>query len=146
MDTKFFKAKEFSDKLEHICGVAPLTTIQSAEPVGTKKLFDICLVAPTTGNTLAKINNGITDTPVTMCVKAHLRNNRPVLLFVSTNDGLSASANNIGGLLNKKHIYFVPFSQDNASQKPNSLVANFDLVIPAICEALEERQLQPLLC
>ncbi|MEG1608452.1 MAG: dipicolinate synthase subunit B [Clostridia bacterium] len=145
MDTKFFKAKDFADKIQLICGVAPFTTIQEAEPVGTKKLFDICLVAPATGNSLAKINNGITDTPVTMCVKAHLRNNRPVVLFVSTNDGLSASARNIGGLINKKHMFFVPFSQDNPTQKPNSLVSKFELVIPTLEEAIVEKQIQPVL-
>lgn len=145
MDTKFFKADDFILEITNATKKSPIITIQGAEPIGTKKLFDICLVAPATGNTIAKINNAITDTPVTMCVKAHLRNNRPVVIFISTNDALSASAQNIGQLLNKKNIYFVPFSQDNPIEKPNSLISSFDLVVPTLKSALIQKQYQPIL-
>lgn len=145
IDTRFYAAKDFLEQIKQVTGKDVITEISTAEPVGTKKLFDICLVAPTTGNTLAKINYAITDTPVTMCVKAHLRNNRPVVIFVSTNDGLAANAQNIGQLLNRKHVYFVPFGQDDAKEKPNSLISDFDSVIPTIKLALQEKQLQPVL-
>jgi len=128
-----------------ITGRKPLDTIVAVEPIGPEKLLDILVVAPCTGNTLAKIANGITDTPVVMAVKARLRNQRPVLLAIATNDGLGANAVNIGRLLNTKNIYMVPFGQDDPVNKPNSLVASMDLLLPAILEALEGRQIQPVI-
>lgn len=144
-DTRFFMAEDFKTQITEITGNIPIVTIKEAEPIGPKKLFDAIAVVPTTGNTLAKIAHGITDTPVTMAVKAHLRNNRPVIISVSTNDGLSASGENIGKLLNRKNIYFVPFGQDDMKNKPCSLVANNDLVGETIEAALLGTQLQPLL-
>lgn len=145
MDTRFYKCQDFRDDIERICKNKCICTIQQAEPIGPKNLFDICLVAPATGNTLSKIKHAITDTPVTMAVKAHLRNNKPVVIAVSTNDGLSASAQNIGELLNRKNIYFVPFCQDDAEKKYASLVADLRLVIPTIEQAKLGKQIQPIL-
>lgn len=144
-DTRFGTAAFFREQLEDICGKKIIATIRDAEPIGPKKLLDILIVAPCTGNTLAKLAKGIADSPVTMAVKAHLRNARPVLLAVSTNDGLAAAAKNIGQLLNTKHIFFVPFGQDDPAGKPTSLVAHMDQIVPAMAEALYERQLQPVL-
>ena len=115
-----------------------------AEPIGPKKMVDLMIVAPCTGNTLAKLANGITDTPVTMAVKSNLRIGRPVLLALATNDALAASAQNIGKLLNTKHVYFVPLAQDDPEKKPYSLVADFEKLLPAALAALEGRQLQPI--
>ncbi len=144
-DTRFGKAKDLKEVLTSITKQEPILTIAQAEPIGPKGLLDILLVAPTTGNTLAKIANAITDTPVTMAVKAHLRNDRPVVLSVSTNDGLGASAKNIGLLLNTRNIYFVPFGQDDPVKKSRSLVAKTHWIVPTLKEALEGRQIQPLL-
>ncbi len=144
-DTRFGKAEDFRKMLMDITGNGIIKSVKEAEPVGPKKMFDLMIVAPCTGNTLAKIANGITDTSVTMAVKAHIRNGRPVLLGVSTNDALGNSARNIGALLNYKNIYFVPFEQDDYLGKPNSLVASFDEIIPAAEAALDGIQLQPLL-
>ena len=144
-DTRFGKAEEFRNLLTGITGNTIIKSVKEAEPIGPKKMFDLMIVAPCTGNTLAKIANGITDTSVTMAVKAHIRNGRPVLLGVSTNDALGNSARNIGALLNYKNIYFVPFEQDDYLGKPNSLVASFDEIIPAAEAALDGIQLQPLL-
>ena len=145
-DTRFGKAETFVEALIAITGKAPITTITGAEPIGPKALFDLITVAPCTGNTLAKLALGITDTPVTMACKAQLRNERPVILAISTNDGLSANAPNIGTLLNRKHCYFVPFTQDDPRKKPNSLVADFSQIGVTATAALEGRQLQPILC
>jgi len=117
----------------------------AAEPVGPEKTLDVLVVAPCTGNTLAKLANGITDTPVLMAAKAHLRNQRPVVLAISTNDGLGLNARNIGILINTKNIYLVPFGQDNPTGKPNSLKAQMNLIVDTILQALEGKQLQPLL-
>ena len=144
-DTRFGRAEDFIWELEDICGHKLLKTISDAEPIGPKKMCDLILVAPCTGNTLAKLANGITDTTVTMACKSHLCIGRPVLLAPATNDGLGASAQNIGRLLNTRHIYFVPFSQDDPEKKPNSLVAHFDRIPEAVEAALQNRQLQPVI-
>lgn len=144
-DTRFGSAAEHIQLAEAICGVPPIHSIVQAEPIGPKKLFDILVIAPCTGNTLAKLSHGIADTPVTMAAKSQLRNGRPVLIAVSTNDGLSGAAENIGRLLNRKNIYFVPFGQDDAKNKPTSLVADFTQISHAIEEALSGRQMQPIL-
>ncbi|HHW48276.1 MAG TPA: dipicolinate synthase subunit B [Clostridiaceae bacterium] len=144
-DTKFGTAEEWKLKLEEITGKKAISSITEAEPIGPKSLLDIVIVAPCTGNTLAKIANGITDTTVTMAVKAHLRNQKPVVLAISTNDGLGANARNLGMLLNRKNIYFVPFGQDDPVKKCNSLVAKFDMIIPTLKDALKGKQIQPVL-
>ena len=132
-------------RAEMICGRSVLRELNEVEPIGPKKLLDILLIAPCTGNTLAKIANGITDTAVTMAVKSHLRNNRPVVVAISSNDALAGAAENIGRLLVRKNYYFVPFGQDDAVNKPTSLVADFEK-IPATLElALQGKQIQPLL-
>lgn len=144
-DTRFGTAAEHRAELERICGRAPITTIQQAEPIGPKQLLDILVIAPCTGNTLGKLANGITDTCITMAAKAHLRNGRPLVLAVSTNDGLAVSLRNIGDLSMRKHIYLVPFGQDDPVNKPTSLVADMTLIPQTIEAAMEGRQLQPLL-
>ena len=144
-DTRFGNAHDLMREMERICDRRVISTIQAAEPIGPKKLLDLLIIAPCTGNTLGKLAAGVTDTSVTMAAKAHLRNGRPILIALSTNDGLSTSAANIGQLLGRKHIYFVPFGQDDPEQKPTSLVADFDLVTDAALAALEGRQLQPVL-
>ena len=144
-DTRFYPAAEAIAEFEEICGREVLRTISQVEPIGPKKLFDLLVVAPCTGNTLAKLANGITDTPVALAAKSHLRNGRPVLLAVSTNDALGASAQNIGRLLNAKHVYFVPFGQDDPEHKPNSAVAHFEMLPEAADLALQDRQIQPIL-
>lgn len=144
-DSRFGSAKEHIAAAEELCGNKPMTTISDAEPIGPKKLFDILVIAPCTGNTLAKLAHGIADTPVTMAAKSQLRNGRPVLIAVSTNDALSGAAENIGKLLNRKNIYFVPFGQDDPQSKPTSMVADFTQVPHAIEEALSGRQIQPIL-
>lgn len=145
MDTRFGQAAEFIRRAEELCGKKAILTIQDAEPVGPQKLFDAILVEPCTGNTLAKLANAVTDTPVTMAVKAHLRNSRPVVLAVSTNDALSASAVNIGRLLNTKYVYFVPMRQDNPEKKPRSMMADFSRSGQALETALSGEQVQPIL-
>lgn len=144
LDTRFGRALDFIEELERVCGRPVIKTIQEAEPIGPKNMFDLLVVAPCTGNTLAKLALSITDTPVTMAVKSHLRGAKPVLLAISTNDALSGSAKNFGALLNTKHYYFVPMRQDNPNQKPNSLVARFDLLGDAMEAAMKELQLEPL--
>lgn len=145
LDTRFGTAEENIMTAENICGRGVINTIPLAEPVGPKKMFDLLIVCPCTGNTMAKLAAGITDTPVTMAVKSHLRNGRPVLIAAATNDALSASAKNIGALLNIKNIYFVPFKQDDFVKKPRSAVADFSLIPEAAKAALNGRQLQPIL-
>jgi len=145
MDTRFMKAQSLKASLTEITGRPIIRTIQDAEPIGPQKMFDIVLVLPATGNTLAKIANAITDTALTMAVKSHLRNNYPVVLAISTNDALGNNAKNIGMLLNAKNIYFVPFGQDDPVKKPKSMVFLKDMVMPALEEALEGRQFQPIL-
>lgn len=144
-DTRFGKAEDFRRRVAEICGREPITTIAYAEPIGPRALLDVLVIEPCTGNTLGKLANGITDTPVTMAAKAHLRNGRPLVLAVSTNDALGASARNIGTLMNAKNIFFVPVRQDSPRGKPASLVADFSETAAAIKSALEGRQTQPLL-
>ena len=144
-DTRFGQAHDFMAEMERICSRRVIDTIEKAEPIGPKKLLDVLVVCPCTGNTLAKLAAGITDSAVTMAVKAQLRNGRPVVLAVSTNDGLSSSASNIGALLDKKNLYFVPFGQDDPEKKPTSLAADYGLVPRTIEAARSGRQLQPLL-
>jgi dipicolinate synthase subunit B len=143
-DTRFFKAKDFEEEIVRLTGKRPIKTIVEAEPMGTSKGVDLMLVAPCTGNTLSKIAHGITDTPVTMAVKATLRNNRPVVLSVSSNDALGANARNIGTLLNTRNLFFVPFGQDSPKGKPNSLIADTSLILPTCALALEGKQIQPV--
>lgn len=144
-DTRFGKAEDFRRRVAEICGREPITTIADAEPIGPRALLDVLVIEPCTGNTLGKLANGITDTPVTMAAKAHLRNGRPLVLAVSTNDALGASARNIGTLMNAKNIFFVPVRQDSPRGKPASLVADFSETAAAIKSALEGGQTQPLL-
>ena len=144
-DTRFGPAHELMREMERICDRRVISSIREAEPIGPKKLLDLLIIAPCTGNTLGKLACGITDTAVTMAAKAHLRNQRPLLIAPSTNDGLTASAPNLGALLSRKDSYFVPFGQDDPVKKPTSLVADFSLVADAAQAALEGRQLQPLL-
>ena len=144
-DTRFGNADEFIKKIEEITDKKAICTIADAEPIGPKRLIDVLVIAPCTGNTIAKLANGIADTSVTLAAKSHLRNNRPIVIAVSTNDGLGANAVNIGKLLARKNIYMVPFGQDDCTQKENSLVADFNLILPTIEAALSHRQLQPLL-
>ena len=144
-DTRFGKAHDLMREMERICDHRVISTVKGAEPIGPQKLLDLLIICPCTGNTLGKLAAGVTDSSVTMAAKAHLRNERPVLIAPSTNDGLSASAASIGALLPRKYIYFVPFGQDDFEKKPASLVANFSQVADAAQAALEGRQLQPLL-
>ena len=144
-DTRFGKAEEFLAQVERLTGHTAVDSIRDAEPIGPKKLLDVLVIAPCTGNTLAKLAAGITDTPVTMAAKAHLRNDRPVVVAVATNDGLSAAARNIGELLVRKNYYFVPFGQDDPEKKPCSLMADFTRIGETVEAALEGRQLQPVL-
>jgi len=145
VDTRFGKAEEWKTKIKEITGKNPVSTEVGAEPIGPQKLVDVMVIAPCTGNTIAKLANGITDSPVLMAAKAHLRNQRPVILSVSTNDGLGMNAKNIGLLLNTKNIYFVPFGQDNPGGKPNSLISKKELIVDTIAAALEGKQIQPVL-
>lgn len=144
-DTRFGNAMEHIELAEEICGIPPIHTIVQAEPIGPKKMFDILVIAPCTGNTLAKLAHGIADGPVTMAAKSHLRNGRPVLIAVSTNDALGAAAENIGKLMARKHYYFVPFRQDDPQKKPRSMVADFSAIPQALDAALNGRQFQPVI-
>ena len=144
-DSRFGPAEAWRQEVEQICGRSPLSTLQEVEPIGPRKLLDLLVIAPCTGNTLGKLANGIADTSVTLACKAHLRNGRPVVLGISTNDGLAANAENIGKLLNRRHYYFVPFGQDSPQGKPCSLVAELSLLPQTVAEALDGRQLQPIL-
>ena len=144
-DTRFGAAHDFMREMERICGRRVINTIAGAEPIGPKGMLDALVICPCTGNTLAKLAHGVTDTSVTMAAKAHLRNGRPLVIAVSTNDGLGASAPNLGALLGRKHVYFVPFGQDDCKGKPASLVADFSLVPDAVAAALRREQLQPIL-
>ena len=144
-DTRFGNAADHIGRTLDICGKHPLHTIPEVEPIGPKKLLDVLVIAPCTGNTLAKLANGIADTPVTMAAKSHLRNGRPVLIAVSTNDALSCAAENIGKLLNRKNYYFVPFRQDDPTGKPTSMIADLSLLPEALEAAVMGMQLQPIL-
>ena len=144
-DTRFGKAREIRERIEAVTKNPILHTVEAVEPFGPKKLLDILVIAPCTGNTLGKLACGIYDTAPTLSFKSHLRNARPVVIAVSTNDGLAASARNIGQLHNMKHIYFVPYRQDDPEKKPASLVANMELILPTVEQALIEKQIQPVL-
>lgn len=143
--TRFGEAEDFIRRLEEMTGKRVLRSIVEVEPVGPKKMFDLLVIAPCTGNTAAKLAHGITDSAVTMAAKSHLRNGRPLLLAIGTNDGLSASAKNIGELLNRKNVYFVPFYQDDPLAKPRSLATDYNSFERSILAALEGRQAQPIL-
>ncbi|MBR3720503.1 MAG: dipicolinate synthase subunit B [Clostridia bacterium] len=145
LDTKFGAASDHIDRIKQITNKDIIHTIQEAEPIGPKKMTDIMIIAPCSGNTIAKLANGITDTPVAMAAKSHLRNQRPLVIAISTNDALSGSAENIGKLLNRKHYYFVPFRQDNPITKPNSLVSDFKLIAPTLEKAMESEQIEPII-
>ncbi len=144
-DTRFGTAAQWQEKITAISGKVPWQTIVEVEPIGPKGLLDLLLIAPCTGNTMAKLAGGVVDATVLMAAKAHLRNQKPVLLYISTNDGLGLNAKNLAILLNTKHIYMVPFGQDNPGDKANSLVSDPELILPAAAAALEGRQLQPIL-
>ena len=144
-DTRFGSAQDHIRRAASICGRDPLHTILQVEPIGPKKLLDALVIAPCTGNTLAKLAHSIADTTVTMAAKSHLRNGRPILVAVSTNDALAGAAENIGKLLARKHYYFVPFRQDDPAKKPTSMVADFRMIPQALEAALEGRQIQPML-
>ena len=145
IDSRFGTSKSFLEKAEKITGIPPILTIKDAEPIGPKSLLDLLVIFPCTGNTLAKLANGITDTPVLMAAKAHLRNDKPLLLSVSTNDALGLNMKNIGLLINAKNIFFIPFGQDNPVKKPTSLISHPELLIPSIESALNKQQIQPLI-
>ena len=145
MDTKFGKAEDFVNEIEDITGTQILHTIQEVEPIGPKDMLDILVVAPATGNTMAKLANDIINNSATMAVKSHLRRERPVVIAISTNNGLSGAGENIGKLLNRKHYYFVPFKQDNPITKPRSIVFDPSYLIKTIEYALDDEQIQPIL-
>ena len=144
-DTRFGTSEDLLERLEDLTGQDVLCDIPSVEPIGPKKLLDVLVIAPATGNTIAKLAAGIADTSVTMAAKSHLRNGRPVVVAVSSNDGLAAGAKNIGELLVRRNYYFVPFGQDNAVQKPSSLVADFSQLPETVDAALRGEQIQPIL-
>ena len=144
-DSRFGTHETHIQKAEEICNTNVLHTIPQVEPIGPKKLLDALIVAPCTGNTLSKLAHSIADTPVTMAAKSHLRNGRPILIAVSTNDALGAAAENIGRLMARRHIFFVPFGQDDCAQKPTSMVSDFGKIPDALCAAMEGKQLQPIL-
>lgn len=144
-DTRFGTAKENAERLYKLTGKAPVTSIKDAEPLGPKEPLDALLIAPCTGNTMAKLANGITDSAVLMAAKAHLRNGRPLVIAFSTNDGLTGSLKNIAALYDRKNVYFVPFGQDDHKNKPNSLASDFSLIPDAVAAALSGRQLQPVI-
>lgn len=144
IDTRFGKASEHIEKIKQISGKDIIFTIDAAEPIGPKNYTDILLVAPCTGNTLAKLAYSITDSSATMAVKSHLRNSRPVVINLATNDALSGSFKNIGYLMNTRNYYFVPFSQDDSTKKPTSLISDFKLIPETLLSALKGKQLQPV--
>lgn len=145
LDNRFTEAAKFVDEIKKMTDSEDIHTIQQAEPVGPKKLFDIMIIAPCTGNTAAKLVNGIVDTPVLMAAKAHMRNNRPLVISISTNDALGINFKSIGSLMVMKNIFFVPFGQDDHILKPNSMVADVSLIKATLEEALEGRQIQPVI-
>ncbi len=144
-DTRFGRSGDFISQIEDMCSKKIIHSVSEAEPIGPKKLLDILIIEPCTGNTLAKLATGIADTPVTLAAKAHLRNGRPVLIAVSTNDALGVAAKNIGQLLNYKNIFFVPMKQDDYISKPNSIVADFGKTYEAMVSALDNKQIQPII-
>lgn len=144
-DNRFYKAADFKKIIVDITDKVPLTTMVEVEPIGPKSLLDALIIAPCTGTSLAKLAYGIADTPVLLAAKGHLRNNKPVIIHVSSNDALANNFKNIGHLMNTKNIYFVPFGQDNYLTKPNSMVAHPDMILPTIEMALDGKQIQPVL-
>lgn len=144
-DNRFMSCQSFTNEIIKICGNEPITTITAAEPIGPKAYLDIMLIAPCTGNTLAKLTNGITDTPVLMAAKAHLRNQKPLVLSISTNDALGINFKNIGQLINMKNIYLVPFTQDDPIKKPNSLISDLSCVPQTLICALNNKQIEPVI-
>ena len=145
LDTRFGTAESFRNTIEEITGKPLILTIEDAEPIGPMKMFDVLAICPCTGNTIAKLANSITDTPVTMAAKSHIRNARPVVIAAATNDGLAGSAKNIGALMNYKGYYFVPLGQDDSEKKPRSLVADFNELGDTILAALDGKQFQPMI-
>lgn len=145
IDTRYGKSKDFIEKIEAVTGNKIINTFVEAEPLGQKKIIDILVIAPCTGNTVSKLANGITDTPVLLAAKSNLRNDNNIVLGICTNDGLSSNAENIGKLLNRKHYYFIPFKQDNPITKPRSLTFDLTYLIPTIEYALNNEQIQPIL-
>ena len=144
-DTRFAKANEYIEKIREITGEKEISTIQGAEPIGPSAMLDVMVIAPCTGNTAAKLCNGITDTPVLMAAKAHMRNNRPLVISISTNDALGINFQNIGKLMIMKNIYFVPFGQDNFKTKPNSMISDVSKIKDTIIMAMEGMQIQPVI-
>ncbi|MCI5537877.1 MAG: dipicolinate synthase subunit B [Oscillospiraceae bacterium] len=144
-DTRFGRAKEHIEKIENLCSRKIICTLTGAEPIGPKKIIDALIIEPCTGNTLAKLASGIADTPVTLSAKSNLRNSNPVIIAVSTNDALGNAAKNIGALQNAKNIYFVPYRQDDPVKKPNSLVADFSMTYDTLIDALDGKQIQPMI-
>ena len=145
IDTRFFEAAAARQLFEEICGKPLIQTIAQAEPIGPKKLLDVLAIMPCTGNTLAKLAAGVADTPVTLAAKSHLRNGRPVVLAVSSNDALGQNARNIGQLMAAKHFFFAPLRQDDPGEKPGSIVADFEMLPETLALALEGRQIQPMI-
>jgi dipicolinate synthase subunit B len=145
IDTRFGKAFDFVSDVTKITSNEPITSIETAEPLGPKNLVDILIIAPCTGNTMAKLSTGITDTPVLMAAKAHIRNNKPLVISIATNDALGLNLKNIGTMLNTKGVYFVPFGQDNSSGKPKSMIADTTKIITTLEKALDREQIQPIL-
>lgn len=145
INSRFGRAEDFLKRAEEMTGHEPMTTIEAAEVIGPTGCLDALVLLPCTGNTMAKLSGGITDTPVLMAAKAQLRNQKPVIIALSTNDALGMNLKNIGHLFNHKYIYFVPFGQDDPEKKPNSMVAHMDLLIPVILKALEGKQYQPII-
>ena len=145
LDTRFGKAEDFRREITQICGRDIISTLNAAEPIGPKKLLDALIIEPCTGNTLAKLASGIADTPVTLAAKSHLRNGRPLIIAVSTNDALAGAAKNIGALHNYRNVYFVPYSQDDSENKPTSVVARFEKTEETLEAALKGKQIQPVI-
>lgn len=145
IDSRFGTAASFLERASVLTGNKPILTIEDAEPLGPKNLLDILVISPCTGNTNAKLANAITDTPVLMAAKGHLRNEKPLVISIATNDALSMNFKNIGVLLNAKNVYFVPFGQDDCKKKPNSMIAHTNMIIPTLELALENKQLQPII-
>lgn len=145
-DTRFGKAEDFRKEIESIAGRKAFDSIETAEPIGPKGFLDLLILMPCTGNTIAKLAGAITDGPVLMAAKAHMRNEKPILISISTNDALGMNFKNIGLLMNSKHVYFVPFGQDSPVKKPNSMIARLEYLIPAAEAALDGKQLQPVIC
>lgn len=145
IDTRFGTAEDFRKTIEEITEKPIILTIEGAEPIGPMKMFDVLVICPCTGNTMAKLANSIVDTPVTMAAKSHIRNGRPIVIAAATNDGLAGSAKNIGTLMNYKEYYFVPLGQDDSEKKPRSLVADFNELGDTIIAALNGKQFQPLI-